>query len=87
MAKVSAWRVGDIGIKEVNIYRCIGCGTCVQSCLNDVLRMKQGKAYPAYPEDCSACFACEIDCPREAIVIGLVTELGVIGHQSTLVQV
>lgn len=71
---VKSWQVGEIGIKEVDVCRCIGCTVCVQSCLNDVLRMKAGKAYIAYPDDCSACFACEIDCPRDAIVIGLVRE-------------
>ena len=70
MAK--SWRVGEIGIKEINVYRCIGSTVCVQSCLNDVLRMKAGKAYIAYPVDCSACFACEVDCPRDAIIMGLV---------------
>ncbi len=71
---VKSWQVGNIGIKEVDVCRCIGCTVCVQSCLNDVLRMKAGKAYIAYQDDCSACFACEIDCPRDAIVIGLVRE-------------
>lgn len=59
-------------IKEIDPYRCIGCGVCVQSCMNDVIRMKEGKACIAYQEDCSACFSCEIDCPREAISFGLV---------------
>ena len=61
---------GKLAIKEVLPYRCIGCGVCVQSCMNDVLRMKKGKAAIVYPDDCSACFACEVDCPREAISIG-----------------
>ena len=63
-----------IGIKAIDPYRCTGCGVCAQSCMNDVIRMKGGNAYVAYPEDCSACFACEEDCPREAIIIGLVDE-------------
>ena len=61
-----------VAITAVDRYRCIGCGTCVQSCTNDVLRMKRGKAYIAYQEDCSACFSCEIDCPREAVYLGLI---------------
>lgn len=59
-----------IKIKEINPYRCIGCGVCVQSCMNDVIRMKEGKAVIAYQEDCSQCFACVMDCPREAILMG-----------------
>ena len=61
-----------VAITEVDRCRCIGCGTCVQSCTNDVLRMKGGKAQIAYQEDCSACFSCEIDCPRDAIHLGLI---------------
>jgi adenylylsulfate reductase subunit B len=68
-----SWRVGEIGILNIDSYRCIGCAVCVRSCLNDVLRMKEGKAYVAYPDDCSACFACEIDCPAQAVIIGVVT--------------
>ena len=33
-----------IVITYIDPYRCIGCGTCVHSCFNDVLRMKRGKA-------------------------------------------
>lgn len=62
-----------IAITEIDPFRCVGCGICVQSCMNDVIRMKEGKAHIGYPEDCSACFSCEIDCPREAISFGLVT--------------
>ena len=62
-----------LAIKEIDPYRCIGCGVCVQSCMNDVVRIKRGKAYIAYQEDCSACFFCVEDCPREAISLGLVS--------------
>ena len=61
-----------VAVIEIDRYRCIGCTVCVQSCTNDVLRMKGGKAYIAYQEDCSACFSCEIDCPRDAVYLGLI---------------
>lgn len=61
-----------IAVIEIDHYRCIGCTVCVQSCTNDVLRMKAGKACIAYQEDCSACFSCEIDCPRDAVYLGLI---------------
>ena len=63
-----------IAITYVDPYRCIGCGTCVQSCLNDVLRMKRGKAVIVYQDDCSACFTCENDCPRDAVFFGLIDQ-------------
>lgn len=50
-------------------HRCIGCATCVQTCQNDVIRMKKGKAAIVYVEDCSSCMLCEIDCPRSAILV------------------
>ncbi|MBW2609771.1 MAG: ferredoxin family protein [Deltaproteobacteria bacterium] len=59
-----------IAISHIDPHRCIGCGVCVQSCMNDVIRMKKGKAVIAYQYDCSACFICEMDCPREAISLG-----------------
>jgi MinD superfamily P-loop ATPase len=58
-------------ITEIMPYRCIGCGVCVESCMNDVIRMKRGKAHIAYQEDCAGCFVCREDCPREAISLGL----------------
>ncbi len=61
-----------VAVIEIDRYRCIGCTVCVQSCTNDVLRMRGGKAYIAYQEDCSACFSCEIDCPRDAVYLGLI---------------
>ncbi len=60
-------------IKEIDPYRCIGCGVCVQSCQCDVIRMKRGKAHIVYEEDCAGCYACIEDCPREAVSIGLAT--------------
>ena len=71
---VVGMRGKKIAIAYIDPYRCIGCGVCVQSCMNDVLRMKGGKAVSVYPNDCSACFACEIDCPREAVFLGLIEE-------------
>lgn len=56
-----------VTITEIDTFRCIGCGVCVQSCQNDVIRMKRGKAYRTYLEDCSGCCSYITDCPREAI--------------------
>ena len=63
-----------LAITEIAPYRCTGCAVCVQSCMNDVIRIKKGKATIAYQEDCSACFICEIDCPRDAVYLGWIGE-------------
>lgn len=53
----------------VDKARCTGCTVCVQSCPSDVLRMKASKAHVAYPESCTDCFTCELDCTREALKV------------------
>lgn len=53
----------------VDKARCTGCTVCVQSCPSDVLRMKASKAQVAYPESCTDCFTCELDCTREALKV------------------
>ena len=58
-----------MAIQRIYEERCVGCRICVDSCMNDVIRMRKGKAYIAYPEDCTTCFSCEHDCPRYAIWI------------------
>lgn len=50
---------------------CIGCGSCVQACPTDVLRLndKGTKAEIRYPEDCQVCYLCQMYCPVDAITI------------------
>ena len=58
---------------KINIdeEKCTGCGTCVDVCSPDVLRMgsKTEKATVKYPDDCIGCFECELNCLSEAINI------------------
>lgn len=58
-----------MAIEKIDDGLCNGCGICVDTCPTDVLRMddKTGKAYIAYPIDCTVCFLCEWDCPESAI--------------------
>lgn len=60
-------------LEQVRIDRdlCNGCGICVNSCPMDVIRMDRNskKAIAKYPEDCTLCDFCEIDCPQKAIYV------------------
>ena len=57
-------------IRSINAELCIGCGTCVENCPLDTLRMNdEGKAYIAYGDDCHSCYLCELACPVGAIFV------------------
>lgn len=45
---------------------CTGCGSCVESCPMDVLRLEE-VARIAYLDDCQACRLCQLHCPTGAI--------------------
>ena len=50
---------------------CIGCFKCVEVCPGDVLREGERTPVVAYPDECWHCGACMMDCPVEAIRLGL----------------
>jgi NAD-dependent dihydropyrimidine dehydrogenase PreA subunit len=55
---------------RVHLQRCNRCGTCVEMCPMDVLRLdSQGLPAMRYPDDCWFCQICEIHCPRRALVL------------------
>jgi NAD-dependent dihydropyrimidine dehydrogenase PreA subunit len=55
----------------VDLAKCItGCRICIDSCPVDCLAVsvETGKAHMKYDE-CWYCIACELDCPKDAIVV------------------
>jgi NAD-dependent dihydropyrimidine dehydrogenase PreA subunit len=52
---------------QVDVKKCIGCGTCVSVCPQNVFEMKAGKSHVARPKDCVGCGACVDNCPVQAI--------------------
>lgn len=60
-----------MGIENIDLKLCNGCGICIDSCPMDVIRFDENnqKAYIAYGLDCGVCFLCSDDCPTNAIKI------------------
>jgi NAD-dependent dihydropyrimidine dehydrogenase PreA subunit len=60
-----------MSIQSIDKELCIGCGTCVEACPMDVIRMDDKVLYAVikYPEDCQLCRLCELDCPQKAIYV------------------
>ena len=59
--------------KLVNIYispkRCVGCGTCVDSCPHGCIEGQPGYIHMLDDFDCTKCGACAEACPHGAIIL------------------
>jgi len=60
-----------MSIENIDYELCIGCGTCVDSCWADIIRMDENDNKPIvrYPEDCVSCRVCKNDCSESAIEV------------------
>ena len=54
---------------KVDVEKCDGCGTCIDTCPVEVFEIRQDKSQPVQPDECLACRACEVQCPETAIEI------------------
>ena len=54
---------------KVDLEKCDGCGTCVDTCPVEVFEMKDDKSIPVKQEECLVCRACEVQCPNAAIQV------------------
>ena len=54
---------------KVDVEKCTGCGTCVDTCPVDVFEINDEKSVVVNNDECLVCRACEVQCPESAIEI------------------
>ena len=54
---------------KVDVEKCDGDGTCVDTCPVDVFEIREGKAVVVNLDECLICRVCEIECPNNAIEV------------------
>jgi NAD-dependent dihydropyrimidine dehydrogenase PreA subunit len=60
-----------MAIDRLDLAACNGCEICFAICPQDVFRLDAQTGLPVirYPEDCIACWSCELFCPVKCIKV------------------
>jgi NAD-dependent dihydropyrimidine dehydrogenase PreA subunit/DNA-binding Lrp family transcriptional regulator len=56
-------------LSKVNQDLCIGCGTCVEKCINDAIYLNENKKAERIEAQCIGCGICAHFCPENAIYL------------------
>jgi len=54
---------------KVDVEKCTGCGTCVDTCPVEVFEIRDEKSVVINNDECLVCRACEVQCPENAIEV------------------
>jgi thioredoxin reductase/pSer/pThr/pTyr-binding forkhead associated (FHA) protein/NAD-dependent dihydropyrimidine dehydrogenase PreA subunit len=56
-------------VHNINLEKCVGCSSCINSCPNDVLQLINHKSVVVRFDNCHQCRACEQICPSGALTM------------------